>query len=87
MTRPRILLLLSVFVAAGTTIDGIQFIEPLPSNDRRDAHTDTQTDGRDLGRYVIKMGSGAMRYVRSVTKIGSGIRKWMGEGDSDIQTA
>jgi hypothetical protein len=26
----------------------IHLTEPLPSNDRRDTHTDTQTDGRDL---------------------------------------
>jgi hypothetical protein len=26
----------------------IHFTEPLPSNDRRDTNTDTQTDGRDL---------------------------------------
>jgi hypothetical protein len=32
-----------VFVAAVTI-----FTEPLPSNDRMDTHTDTQTDGRDL---------------------------------------
>jgi hypothetical protein len=27
---------------------GINFIGPLPSNNRRDTHTDTQTDGREL---------------------------------------
>jgi hypothetical protein len=27
---------------------GINFTETLPSNDRRDKHTDAQTDGRDL---------------------------------------
>jgi hypothetical protein len=27
---------------------GSVFTEPLPSNDKRDTHTDTQTDGRDL---------------------------------------
>jgi hypothetical protein len=27
---------------------GNVFIDPLPSSERRDKHTDTQTDGRDL---------------------------------------
>jgi hypothetical protein len=56
MTSPAVLLLLRVFVAAGTclpsrclaTIAGIRFTEALPSNDSWDAHTDTQADGRDL---------------------------------------
>jgi hypothetical protein len=30
------------------TKEGIHFTEPLPSNDRRDTHTDTQTDERDV---------------------------------------
>jgi hypothetical protein len=46
----------SVFVAAGTFLPNsclategeIHFTEPLRSNDTRDTHTDTQTDGRDL---------------------------------------
>jgi hypothetical protein len=56
MTDPAILLLLRVFIAAETclhnrclaTKGGIHFTEPLPCNDRRDTHTDTRTDGRDL---------------------------------------
>jgi hypothetical protein len=55
-TRPTILLLLRVCVAAGTCLSscclamkcGIHFTEPLPSNGRRDTHTDTRTDGSDL---------------------------------------
>jgi hypothetical protein len=55
-TRPTTLLLLRVYVATGTFSPsrclamkgGIQFTESFPSNDRRDTHTDTQTDGRDL---------------------------------------
>jgi hypothetical protein len=51
----RPILLLRIFVAEGTSLPsrclsikgGIHFIYPLPSNDRRDTHTDTQTDGRD----------------------------------------
>jgi hypothetical protein len=56
MTRPTILLLLHVFVASGIclprrfleTKGRIQFTELLSSNDMKDTHTDTQTDGRDL---------------------------------------
>jgi hypothetical protein len=56
MTHPTIILLLRLFVAAGTCIPnhclapkgGTHLTEQLPSNDRRDTHRDTQTDGRDL---------------------------------------
>jgi hypothetical protein len=49
-------LLLSVFVAEGTcsrgrclaTKGGIHFTGHSPNNDRRNKHTDTQTDGMDL---------------------------------------
>jgi hypothetical protein len=45
-----------VFVAVGRCLQsrclamkgGMLFTEPLASNDRRDTHADTQTDGRDL---------------------------------------
>jgi hypothetical protein len=55
-TRPTILLLLRVFVAVGTCLPsrclalkgGLKLTEPLPSNDRRDTHIDTRTEGRDL---------------------------------------
>jgi hypothetical protein len=55
-TRPTILLLLRVFVAAETCLPsrclapkgGIHLTKPLPSNDMTDTHTDTQTDWRDL---------------------------------------
>jgi hypothetical protein len=55
-TRTTILLLLRVFFAAGTclpnrclpTEGGIHFTEAFCSNDRRDTHTDTQTDGKEL---------------------------------------
>jgi hypothetical protein len=44
------------FVAAGTfllsrclvTKGGMHLTEPLPNNDRRDTHTDTLVNGRDL---------------------------------------
>jgi hypothetical protein len=49
-------LLMCVFVAVGMCLlnrclavkGGIHFIEPLSINDKRDSHTDTQTDWRDL---------------------------------------
>jgi hypothetical protein len=46
---------------------GIQFTEPLSSNDAKDIHTDTETDGRE-------MGSGAMIHIPSYRNIGSGIQ-------------
>jgi hypothetical protein len=55
---------------------GIQFTEPLPSNDRRDTHTDTQTEG--FMKYVVEMGSSVMTYIPNFIKIGSGIRKLIG---------
>jgi hypothetical protein len=66
---------------------GIHFTEPLPSNDRRDIHTDTQTDGRDLMKYSVKMGSGAMiyLYIPSFIENGTGIQKLMGRGDSQTR--
>jgi hypothetical protein len=55
-TCPTILILLRVFLAAETyfpsqclaTKKGTHFTKPLPNNDRRDRHTDSETDGRDL---------------------------------------
>jgi hypothetical protein len=49
-------LLLRIVIAAGTCLPSrcliqngrIHLIDPLPCNDVRDAHTDTQTGGRDL---------------------------------------
>jgi hypothetical protein len=56
MTRPTIILLFSVFVAAGTCLSsrcvapngGKHLNKQLSCNDRSDTHTDTQTDWRDL---------------------------------------
>jgi hypothetical protein len=36
---------------------GKPFTEKLPSNDRRDTHTDTETDGKE---YAVEMGSGSI---------------------------
>jgi hypothetical protein len=55
-TSPTVLLLLRVFFAAGRCLQsrlletkgGIHVTKPLPSNNRRDKHGDTQTNGRDL---------------------------------------
>jgi hypothetical protein len=52
MMHPKVLLFLFVFVAIViylpnrclATLGRIQFTEPLPRNDRRDAHTNSQTD-------------------------------------------
>jgi hypothetical protein len=52
---------------------------PLPSKDRRDTRTDTQTGG-GVPKYAVKTGSGAMIYTASSTKIGSGIQKLIGWG-------
>jgi hypothetical protein len=55
-TRPAVHLLLHVHYVAGTClqnrclamIEWVHFTEPFPNNDRRDTHTDAQTDGRNL---------------------------------------
>jgi hypothetical protein len=36
------------FIVASILCHGLAFSEPLPSNERRNTHTDTETDGRDL---------------------------------------
>jgi hypothetical protein len=56
----------------------IHFTVPLHSTDRRATHTDTQTYGRYLWNTPMKWGSGAVVYIPSIMKIGSGIRKLMG---------
>jgi hypothetical protein len=39
-------------------------------------------------KYAVEMGSGAMIYIRSFIRIGSGIQKVMGEGEcTDTHTA
>jgi hypothetical protein len=54
---------------------------PLASKDRRDTHIDTQTVGGEFMKYAVEMGSGAVIYVPSFIKIGSGVQKLMG-GDT-----
>jgi hypothetical protein len=36
-------------------------------------------------KYAVEMGSGAMIYIPSFIKIGSAIRKLMGEGDTQTE--
>jgi hypothetical protein len=81
MTYPTIPLLLRVFVAAGTCLQsrclaqkgGIHITEPLPSNDKRDTHTDRLMGG--IYEVRRREGSVAMIYAPSFITIGSGIKK------------
>jgi hypothetical protein len=60
MTRPTILSL-CIFVATEMCLPsrclapnrGTHLTEPLPCNDRRDTHTDTQINGRDFMKYSV----------------------------------
>jgi hypothetical protein len=60
---------------------GNVFTEPLPSSDR-DIHTDIDWWERFM-IYAVGMGLGAMIYIPSFIKIGSGIQKLMGGGDTE----
>jgi hypothetical protein len=66
---------------------GNVFIQPLHSDNMGDTHTHTHTGiqivGRELRSNAIQMGSGAMIYISSFMKIGSGIQKLIEE---DAQT-
>jgi hypothetical protein len=53
----------------------------LPNNERRDTHTDTQTDGRD--KYTADMGSVAIKNIPSFTEIGSDIPRYTWRGYTD----
>jgi hypothetical protein len=53
------------------------FTEPLPSNDRVYTHTDTGL-WEGFIKYAVEMGSGAIIYIPSFIKTGSGILKLMG---------
>jgi hypothetical protein len=91
ITHPKILLLLCIFLIAGTCFPsrclamkgGIRFTKPLPNNDRRDTHTDTGW-WEGFITYTVKMGSGAMIYVPSFMKTGSAIQKLIRETHTDI---
>jgi hypothetical protein len=50
------------------------FTEPLPSNERRDTHTDTDC-WEGFMKYAFEVGVGVMIYVSSFINIGSGIQK------------
>jgi hypothetical protein len=53
---------------------GNVYIEPLPSNCKRDTHLVIQADGRFM-KYVFEMGSGAMIYIPSFRKLVQAIRR------------
>jgi hypothetical protein len=38
-------------------------------------------------KYAVELGSGAMKYISSLIKIGSGIQKLKGGGYTDTQAA
>jgi hypothetical protein len=59
---------------------GNAFTEPLPSTDRIVTHTDTDW-WEGFMKHAVEMDSGAMIYIWSFIKIGSGIQKLMGWGD------
>jgi hypothetical protein len=54
------------------------FTELFPSDDEKDRHTDTQTDGRDLGSTPLRWVQTAMIYLPSFIKTGPGIQKLIG---------
>jgi hypothetical protein len=63
---------------------GIQFTGHLPSNDKKDIHSDTQIDGGGgFMKYAVEMGLSAMIYIPRSIKIGSGIQKLMAERYTD----
>jgi hypothetical protein len=82
MTRPKIILLLRAFVAAGTSLPsrclakkgGMHFTEPLSSNDRRNTHNRHTDCWEEFMKYAIEIGSGAMMYIPSLVNIGSGFK-------------
>jgi hypothetical protein len=59
---------------------GSAFLKPLPSNDRKDTHTDTETDGRDIWSMPFWLAQLPWYTVYiSFIIIGSSIRKLLGE--------
>jgi hypothetical protein len=60
---------------------GNVFISPFPSNDRG-IHIQTHR-GEGFIKYAVEMGSGAMIYIQSFIKIGSGIQKFNRVGNRD----
>jgi hypothetical protein len=78
--RPKILLLLSVFVAAGTCLPS-RYLATIGGYTYR--HTD-KWEG--FMKYAVEMGSGAMiyTYIPSFIKTGSAIQKSIG-GDTQTE--
>jgi hypothetical protein len=55
------------------------FTEPLRSNDRRYTYRDTQNDGEGVFmKHDAEMTSGAVIYIASFIKTGSGTQKLIG---------
>jgi hypothetical protein len=93
MTHRIILILYIVFISARTCLlsrslaskGGIQFREPLPSNDRG-LHTQTDRLMGGIYEVAVEMDLGAMMYIPSFIKNGSGIQKllvWVHRQDRD----
>jgi hypothetical protein len=61
------------------------FAEPLPSNDRG-IHIQTYRPMGGIFNGAVKMGSGAVIYIPSFIKIGSGIQKLIGGINRHIHT-
>jgi hypothetical protein len=59
--------------------NGNVFAEPLPSNDEG-LHIQIQSMMGGLMKYAVEMGSGAIKFIPSFVKIGSGIQKFVGGG-------
>jgi hypothetical protein len=75
-----------IYVPSLMTIDtGVQAIFRFCLKNLRGCNVGI-TDGRDLLNYAVETGSGAVKYVPSFKKIGSGIQKLIGE-DTHTQTA
>jgi hypothetical protein len=71
--------LASVFVAAVTFLPS-HYLTTI------EGYTYAQSSESDLGRCDVEMGQGAMIYIPSFTKIGSGIQKLMGKGHTDTDS-
>jgi hypothetical protein len=79
--HPTVLLLLCVYVVAGTCLPS----RCLATIGR--IHIQTQRLLEGFMTYAVEMGSVATIYIPSFIKIGSGIQKLMGGGFTDTQTA
>jgi hypothetical protein len=65
--------------------EGIHFTKPLLSNNRG-IYIEKHDCWEAFMKYAAEMGSGAMMYIPSFIKIGSGILTLMGGGDSETDS-